>query len=285
MYALAFIDGVVLAVGIWLVGRALGAREPRSSARRRSLPLDRRLLVLGMIVGFATNIFTGWPVAGLLVGAFVMALPQLFGSRRVVEAGIDRTEAIAGWAENLRDTFASGQGLHRTLIVTAAVSPPAIRSAIQQMAEELKGRERLDVVLYRLARTLADPTADLMVSSLILAEQGQADKIGELLSALARTAREEAAMQRRVQAGRARVHTAAAVVTGTLVVFFVGLVLLGRQFLSPYDSWTGQLVLGIVGLIFAVSLSTLNRMARRLVGERVLLSGPQPVPSLEGASL
>src|SRR5438445_520650 len=84
------------------------------------------------------------------------------------------------------------------------------------------------------ADDLADPTADLVVASLVLAADRHARRLGDLLTALATAAREEAAMRLRVEAGRARTRTAVRVVVSTTLLMAVGLSILNRGYLHPY---------------------------------------------------
>ena len=71
----------------------------------------------------------------------------------------------------------------------------------------------------------------------------------------------------RVAAGRARVRTSARVVTATTVVFAAGLVVLNRPYLAAYDTLVGQLVLVLIGLLFAAGFAGLTRLGR--VGDTV----------------
>ncbi len=111
-----------------------------------------------------------------------------------------------------------------------------------------------------------------------------AGTLAVLLGALAHSAREEAAMQRRIVADRARIRAAVAVVTVFTLSAFALLVLFNRSFLRPYDSAAGQLVLGIVGAMFGLGFLTLHRLARLPVTERVLTAGARSSPALAGGA-
>src|SRR5438094_111914 len=83
--------------------------------------------------------------------------------------------------------------------------------------------QRLVPALRAFADDLADPTADLVVAALVVAAGTHAGRLGDLLGALARAARDEATMQLRVEAGRARTRTAVRVVVGSTTAMAVGL--------------------------------------------------------------
>ena len=129
---------------------------------------------------------------------------------------------------------------------------------------------RLAPALHAFADELDDPTADLVVAALVLSSQRQARRVGELLGALARAARDDATMRLRVEAGRARTRTSVRVVVGVTLAMAAGLVVLNRGYLASYDSAFGQLILAGVGGVFAAAFWWLARMARVEAPERLL---------------
>ena len=135
-----------------------------------------RPLVVGWVV-------TGWPAAGVLAGAAAGVAPMLVGhavdSARRLKA---RSEALASWAEMLRDTIASHAGLREAIAVTARVAPAPIRSEVQALAVRAE-RESLTMALRRFAVDVADPVADLIVAALVIAAERQAQRLAELLVA------------------------------------------------------------------------------------------------------
>ena len=116
-----------------------------------------------------------------------------------------RSEALAVWAEMLRDTIAAHAGLREAIAVTARVAPLPIRAEVQALAVRAE-REPLTVALRRFAVEVADPVADLIVAALVIAADRQAHRLAELLSQIAAAAREQAAMRIRVETGRARTY-------------------------------------------------------------------------------
>jgi len=116
-----------------------------------------------------------------------------------------------------------------------------------------------------------------VVSALMLGAEKQVKDLGALLGALADTAREEAAMHLRVDAGRARTRTAVQIITVFTLAFAVGLVTLNRGYLEPFDSALGQSVLAVVGLCFAGSFWLMDRMTRPVEADRILVRGVQGV--------
>jgi Flp pilus assembly protein TadB len=200
------------------------------------------------------------------LGAF---LPDLVAGRGGRDAAMARGEAIATWAEMLRDMLSGAHGLEEVIVTTAPIAPMPIRDEVLLLAARLP-HQRLAVALRRLADDLADPTADLVVAALVLAAQGSPRELGELLGTLAIAARDEASMRRRVEAARARARSTVQVVSGVTVAMVTGLLLLNRSYLSPYDDALGQLVLTLVSSLFGLGLWWLARMARFAAPERFL---------------
>jgi tight adherence protein B len=222
---------------------------------------------------------TGWPAGALLAGAAAWALPRVLGPDRANTGRVARFEAIAGWAEMLRDTLAAAAGLEQAITVTAGLAPAAIRDELVRAADRLDRGQRLPEVLRALGVELADPTADLVLTALVLAAEQRARNLGELLGSLAQAAREHAALRLRIEAGRAQTRTAARITIATTLAFAVGLVLLDRRYLSAYDTATGQLVLLAVGGLFAAGFGWLARIARLPEPARLLTGAATPSPS------
>ena len=271
MTALALLLGAGAGLGLVLVVAGLRGVPPRPGVPLARARLERPLLRLapaagaGLLVGLGT----GWPVGGLLAAALGTLAPDLLGSAHRRRAEIGRIEAVAAWAEMLRDTLAGAAGLEQAIAATAPAAPTPIRVEVGRLAARLE-RQRLAPALRAFAAEVADPTMDLVAAALILASRRHARQLGDLLGALAATAREHAAMRLRVEAGRARVRAAVRVITGTTLAVAAALVVLNRGYLEPYDTAAGQLVLAAVGGLFAAAFWWLGRLAQPAPPERLL---------------
>ncbi len=260
--------GVVLA---WAGWRGVSFPRPRRDPLRPRA--ERATLRLGLAAGAAVLVgaVTGWPVGALLAGLAGWGLPGLLGGTKGRGEQLARIEAVAAWAEMLRDTMAGAAGLEQAIVATATVAPLAIRAEVATLAVRLDG-ERLAPALRGFADEVGDPTLDLVVAALVLAAEHQASRLGELLGSLAQAARDQATMRLRVEAGRARSRTSVKVVVGVTAGLALGLVVLNRGYLAPYDSALGQLVLLLVGAMFAGAFVWLSRMTRPTAPERFLVT-------------
>lgn len=222
------------------------------------------------LAGLAVGAITGWVIAAVLMAVAVLSLPRFLGSSTTHRRDLERIEAIAGWTEMLRDTLVAAAGLEQAILATAPACPEAIREEITELAVRLERGERLAPSLRHLADQLHDPTADLVISALVLAAEHQARQLADLLGELAGEAREQASMRMRVEAGRARTRTSVRVIVITALSFAIGLVVLNRGYLAPYDSAFGQVMLLLVGCLFAAAFTWLARIARLREPERFL---------------
>lgn len=269
-----FVLGLLVVSALALAGLALGGVGPKAhGVGPRIVTRGQGWRWLGAAgAGVLAFVITSWLVGAVLGAAAVWFAPRIAGGRRQRAQRIARTEAIAAWAEMLRDTLAGAAGLEETIVATARVAPPAINDAVQTLAVRLE-HEPLVRALRSFATELADPTADLVVSALGLAATNPTRNLGALLGTLAASARAQASMQLRVDAGRARTRSAVRIVTGFTVAFAVGMVVLNRGYLEPFDSSLGQLVLAGIGACFAVAFVLLDRMTRASDPPRVLVRG------------
>ncbi|AHH98547.1 type II secretion system F family protein [Kutzneria albida] len=276
--ALFVLLGVGLAAGVLLTvaglrGRPIRLRTPSRLRTWLAAQHDRTQLgwlVAAVLAGLAVGTVTGWVIGAVLTALAVVGLPRILGSNVDHKRHLEQIEAIAGWTEMLRDTLVAAAGLEQAILATASACPEVIREEITELAVRLERGERLAPSLRHLADQLRDPTADLVISALVLAAEHQARQLADLLGELASEAREQASMRMRVEAGRARSRTSVRVIVSTTLAFAMGLVLLNRGYLAPYDTGFGQIMLLLVGFLFAVAFGWLARIARLREPERFL---------------
>lgn len=273
MIALALLCGAGVGLGLVLI--AAGARRlalaPRSPRRVSGWWAITNVRLAGAVAaGVLVGAITRWPVAALLAAAGAVALPGFVGGGRSRAAAIARVEAVAGWTEMLRDTIAGAAGLEQAIVATATVAPAPIRGDVVALARRIAAGEPLPAALAALADDIADPTCDLVVAALVMASQHHAQRLTDLLSSLAIAAREQVAVRLRIDAGRARTRTSIRVVIGSTIGLVAGISILNRGYLAPYDTAAGQLVLLVIGALFATAFAWLARMARHDTPARLL---------------
>lgn len=203
------------------------------------------------VTGIVVYALVGWPVAAVLAAGVVVWLPRPLAARANRDTAVARTEAIASWAEMIRDNMAGSAGLEQALIASAQVAPAAIAPELRRFAARLDRMSLVDA-LGRLGTDLDHPSADLVVVALVNAARMEARELGPLLGRLADTIRADVRMRLRVEVGRARIRTSARIVVATTVVTVGFLFVFSRQLLEAYDSLAGQLWLLVVAGVFAL---------------------------------
>jgi hypothetical protein len=279
MVVLGALAGMGLAAGAWLLATALRAavaeaRTPKAGARRRLLaylPTERIALVA--VAGLGTLFVSRWPVAalGAAVAGWWVPLPAQRAARQRTEV---RTAALAQWCASLRDAAGTARGIEGILIATAPAAPAPIHAEITRMATRLEA-QRLDVVLDRLAEDLDHPIGDLIVTALRLATTAGSRRVRQVLADLATAAELEASMRRRVDVARQRPRSTVRLVAVIVAVFVVGLIAFARDYLAPYGTAIGQLVLAGVALYWAAGFWWMARLGRLPTAQRFLRPTPQ----------
>ncbi|MDI2127146.1 type II secretion system F family protein [Yinghuangia seranimata] len=246
--------------------------------RARASMVSARRLVATAVCAAGVGVLTGWPVAALLAGLAGWALPGLLRPDRASRVRTERIEAVAVWAEMLRDTLAAAAGLQQAIRATAPIAPPALETEVRALATAVEHGERLPDALRAFADDVDDPLADLVVAALLLAAERQAGQLADLLGSLAHATREQVTVRLKAGAERARVRTSVRMVVVVTLVMAFGLLLLDRAYLAPYGSATGQLVLAMVGALFALAFWWLARLASDRLPARILRGTRHPLP-------
>lgn len=252
----AVLAGTGVGLGLWL--SFAGLRGARLLPDLRSmLPADleseKALAWVASAAVGAALVFamTAWPVAAVITAGTVLWLPRPLAARSERADESAKTEAIASWAEMIRDNIAGSAGLEQALIASASVAPTAIAPELRRFAGRVDRMSTVDA-LIRLGADLDHPSADLVVVALVNAARMEARELGPLLGRLADTIRADVRMRLRVEVGRARIRTSARIVVATTLVTIAFLFAFSRQLLEAYDSTTGQVWLVVVAGVFAL---------------------------------
>jgi tight adherence protein B len=268
--------GTLVGAGLVLVAAGLG--PPRLS-RRTAGPTDdaqtgplpattsgRRPryrhghLALAALCGVVALAVTRWPMA------LPLGVLAVLGSRGVTggatKTTIERLEAIAAWTEMLRDTLSGAAGLTQALTATAPIAPRPVRPQMAALVARLHAGVSVVPALVQLADDIDDPAADIVVACLVMAASERAQRLSELLGALANTTREEVAMRLGMEAARASARTSVRMITGFSFGLLGLMAVFARSYLSPYRTADGQLVLAVVGCIYGLGLWLMAVMVR-----------------------
>jgi len=255
------------------VNQATPRRDSRLLRRVRAVPARTRLLaVAGLTIGMLLAVLTGWLVAVLVVPAVVLGLPFLVGAPPET-ARINRLEAMAEWTRNLAGVLTVGVGLEQALVATLRSTPEPIKAEVSRLVARLRARWSTEDALRVFADELDDATGDLVAAYLILGARRRGSGLASVLQGLAESVAEDVTARRKIEADRAKPRSNARTVTlisaGVLI-----LLALNGQFMAPYATPLGQLILTVLLTGYGASLIWLRRM-----------SLGQPLPRILGAGL
>jgi hypothetical protein len=218
-------------------------------------------LAVGVITGALVLALSGWLVPAVVCGIASGSAAGAIRRRSGRPDDIARIDALASWIENLRDVLLAGDQPVGAIRATVESCPPSIRPAVRRVAAAL-GHQDPEVAFRRFADDLDDPLGDLIAAGLLIAVQRGARTVA-VLSSLAEQARAQADRRRLIDAERAPLQREVTILTAVMGGLIVGLLVFGRaEYLEPYSTFEGQLVLAIVLSIYGVLLIRVQRLAR-----------------------
>ncbi|MDZ5621564.1 type II secretion system F family protein [Nocardioides sp. HM23] len=260
--------GAMIGAGIVLLVRSLVGFPVDDRVAKGGGTLVEQIQAAGRRVPFAVGAFllvlllTRWLVVAIACALLVLFWDRLFGGAREARQGIVRLEGLAAWTESLRDTVAGAVGLEQAIPATAYAASPAIRADLTAMADRLRVRMPLPEALKRFAEDVDDAGADLIIAALILNSRLRGPGLRDVLTSLARSARLELEMRQRIYASRASTRRSVTIVVGITVAVVVGLAVFNRDYVEPYSSPAGQVVLVLILGVFAAGILWLRALAK-----------------------
>lgn len=227
-----------------------------------------RTWIVGAGLGFLVWLLTGWPILALMATVAVGLGAKVFGAKGERNEWIAKTQAIATWTEMLRDTMAAADGVEEAIEATVPIAPEAIRREVAMLDARRRSEQPLSEALAAFGAEVDHPSCDLVVASLSAAAQGEGSDFVAVLSRLSTMTRDEVRMRLRVESSRAKLHTSSRIILGIVGLAMLVLVLIGRDFLEPYSTFTGQLVLLLAGGLLTGGMAMLSRMSQIDLPER-----------------
>lgn len=265
---IAALAGAMIAAGllglVWsLVPQPVLEGTPDHTVRRRRWPftLSRRVqiaVVAALAAGVLIAVLTGWFLAAVALPLAVLGFPYVAATS--TETGrIARLEALAEWTRGLAGVLTVGVGLEQALVATVRSTPDAIRPEVERLVARLNARWHTEPALRQFADELDDATGDMVAGALMLSSRHRGAGLASVLSGLADSVADDVTTRRKIEADRAKPRQTARLVTIISAVFLTGLALSG-QFLAPYATPLGQLVLGVLLAAYAATLVWMRRM-------------------------
>ena len=268
MTLLPALFGALIVVGLVGAGIALRphTRTPKPervpSSLERALttlsPRTRITLALSVAAGVLLALITGWIAAVLIVPAAALGLPYLL-STPPAAAQIRRVEAMEEWTRSLAGVLGAGVGIEQALTATLRSTPDPIKPEVTALVARLRARWDTETALRAFADDLNDVTGDLVAANLILAARRRNRSLASILQGVAESM-EDVASRRKVEAGRAKPRGSARLVSGISLGFLLLLLFTG-DYVAPYATPIGQVLLAILLAAYAAGLLWMRKMA------------------------
>lgn len=280
--AFGLLLGLCLGGSLLLLVAALRGWTPPRRPKLSSSPSStwrgsraRRRAAIAAAIGLVVVVFTRWPVAGAAVTAVIYLWPTMFGGARQAAGSVERLEALATWTESLRDSIAGSIGLEEAIRHSLAAAPPVLLPSLQRLEGRIRVQIPLPQALAAYAEEFDDSSADLVIAALILNSRLRGPGLVATLTALATAAREEIDMRRRIEEGRKSLRRTALIIVGATGLFAGGLTIFSRDYVAPYSTPFGQVMLAIVLSVFAGGLIWIRSAANLKAPERFLVGADQ----------
>ena len=277
---LAGVCGALVVGGPLLAAHALTAedrparphrrRRPAGSADGRTTRRQRALWAAGAAAAAVVWLASGWPVGGVLAGLAVIGVPWLLAQFSAANAAVERLEALQEWVRRTSDVLAAGGGLEQTLIRSARTAPEPIQVEVATLAARLQARWSTSRALLAFADDLDDAAGDLVVAALLLGAELRGPGLARVLTDLAHSLSEEVTMRRKVEADRAKPRANARWLL-LITVAAAGLAALNGDYLAPYGTALGQLVLATIAALMVGCLLWMRRLTAAAPAVRFLV--------------
>ena len=128
------VAGSLLAVGLAIAWS--GFHHEPGPTRRRSV--HRAPVVAGVVGASLVVVVSGWIIPSFVVGIVVgWMVDSMHRGPAGLDAGVERTEALASWVENVRDVLQSGNQPIGAIGATTETCPPSIRPHVRVLFARL----------------------------------------------------------------------------------------------------------------------------------------------------
>ena len=233
--------------------------EPRQTREASSMRVP---VAVAFLVGALVASISGWAIPAVVVGAiagwFANSIRRRHGAQ---DDGVERTEALASWVENVRDVLQSGNQPIGAIGATTDTCPPSIRPQVRVLFARLSAGQPAELAFRRFADDMDEPLADLVAVGLLIAVSRGAET-EDVLSALAVQARHQADRRRIVEAERAPMRREVLMVSLVMCALLGGVFVFARSsYLNAYDDVSGQVFLALILVGYGALLMWVGRLA------------------------
>ncbi len=246
------------------------AYDNTGRAEQARLTRRRDLVLLGSVLaGFAVAALTGWVIALVILPLLALGLPYLLSVPKPRD--VELLEALDRWVRSLAATLATGKSVTDAIRISRRTAPPLVSEEIGTLVLRLNNRWETDDALRRFADDLDSPDADGVVAALMLAARRGANGASITLQALADSLQSQLKARRTIEIERAKPYVVVRQVTVISLATLAGVALLAPEFLAPYRTSLGQVILAVLLVLYLASLIMMRRKAQQPPRPRILV--------------
>lgn len=219
---------------------------------------DAVRLLAGAVGGVVLAFYSGLPLLAGVIPLAVWGLPRLLGEPARSE--VRTLESLDRWVRAMAATMATGKSITDALRLSARQVPAQLQPHLHRVVQRLDQRWQPAQALAAMADDLDSPDADAILASLMLAVQRGGTGATATLSALADSIQDRLRALREIEAERAKPRIVVRQVTLVTLVMMSGALIVGRGYFAPYGTPLGQMLLGAILGLYAMSLIAMRRL-------------------------
>ncbi len=247
----------------WLASAGLGGVGP--------LQFLGASVGLGFVVGAFVLVALGSAGVAVVAGLAGLAAPAGYYRRHRRSVRTARRRAWPEAIELLAGAVRTGDTLPTAIAVVAERGPESLQPVFRAVVSDHRVTGDLVGALERMGERVADPIADRIVRTLILAHRVGGRELGRVLRTLSEFLREDVATRREIEARQSWTVVAARVAASAPWLVLV-LVASRPQGAAAFDSPTGVMVMLVGAGVTAVGYRLMMRLGRLAEEPRVLVA-------------
>jgi len=255
------IQSTKLSTGLW------------TTVEKRLVHIPRRLrwrFIVGLVLGTAMALLTGWVVLVAGVPILVVALPELLADE--TDRDLQLLAGLERWVRLLSGSASTGKSVLDAIRTTRHQAPEVLHDPLEALVNRLDSRWSARDAFQAFADDLDSPDADQIVAALILAAELGGTGATTTLVCLAESMQQRLRAHREIATERAKPRIVVRQVSTIIGIMLVLAGCMGQMFFRPYSSSLGQILLGVYVLAYLGSLWVLHRRSRPRARDRILVS-------------
>lgn len=267
---------IILGAGIWAVIVGITPSDTttqpaRSTSLTRSQQRQLLTLTAGLAVGVLVWLLSGYLISVLAAPALFFIAPQLI-PRSDGKKKIQKLTAMEEWARSLAGVLGAGAGIEQAIIASKGSTPAAIKDEVSMLAARLQAGVPIERALEIFGDDLDDVTGDLLTGSLIIGSRRRGSGLARLLEGTAETIADDVQSRRQIEADRAKPRANARTISIIAITVIAGQFLFNPQYVEPFKTPIGQIILGALTTLFIFGLWWMNAVTREKKEARLLRS-------------